>query len=175
MAGSWPRSGLPPRARPRPDTPRRWPGAGPPREIAGRRPPASRTAGSAETFPGPESVRTRACRTARGSSSCRPHRRRARSLLRSGVDPQDGAEDLQGVRLLALEGVAADDRAEAPAVPNGADLLAHLLIADRRPAREDNHAASVEGRLHDVADALGQRPHRHAFLLVHLLGRRLLQ
>src|SRR5437867_12185478 len=46
---------------------------------------------------------------------------------RAGVDRHDRVEQAQGVGSLALERVAPNDRAEAPAVPDGAHFLEDLL------------------------------------------------
>ena len=44
------------------------------------------------------------------------------------VDLHDRVEKLQGVFLGTLEGVAADDGAEAAAVADGADLIEHRFV-----------------------------------------------
>src|SRR5262245_12663879 len=76
--------------------------------------------------------------------------------------------------MLALEGVAPDDRAEAAAVADGADLVHHRRRLLRLAAREDDDAAAGEGALHDMLHALGQRADGNLLLLVDLLGSVLL-
>ena len=74
-----------------------------------------------------------------------------------------------------LEGVAADDGAEAAAVADGASLIEHrFVIILLGAAGEDHDAVTIKGALDNVADALGERSDRDAHLLVDFLGFRLL-
>src|SRR5262249_1927786 len=96
-------------------------------------------------------------------------------FLRPRVDAHDRREELQRLWLLPLERVASDDRAEAAAIADGADLVEDLLVLGGGAARENDGAAAVEGRLHDVPDALGERADRHLRRFVDLFRRRLLE
>src|SRR5215470_4502684 len=96
-------------------------------------------------------------------------------FLRPGVDAHDRREELQRFRLLPLKRVASDDRAEAAAIADGANLVEDLLVLGGGAARENDDAAAVERRLHDVPHALGERADRHLRRFVDLLRRRLLE
>ena len=75
-----------------------------------------------------------------------------------------------------LEGVAADDRAESAAVADGAGFIEHCIVAVfLGAAGEDHDAMAVEGGLHHMPDALGQRGARHVSFFVSLLGLGLLE
>src|SRR5687768_2823715 len=90
------------------------------------------------------------------------------------VDVHHRAEERERVLLRTLERVPADDRAEPAAVADGAHLVEHGVVALGLAAREDHDAPPVEGRLHDVADAVGERVDLDLLALVHLLrGRHL--
>src|SRR3990172_2536289 len=99
-----------------------------------------------------------------------------RPLLQfAGADLHHRGPELERARLLAMERVPPDDGAEAAAVADGPALVEdRLVVLLGGAAREDDDTPSVEGRLDDVAHALGQRRDRHTGLLVHLLGLRLL-
>src|SRR3989442_8068617 len=90
------------------------------------------------------------------------------------IDVGDRLEKPHGVRPRPLERVAPDDRAESPAVADGAHLLEHRLVGVGGAPGKDHDAAAVERGLHDMAQPLGQGAGRHAVLLVDLSGRRLL-
>ena len=63
------------------------------------------------------------------------------------VDAHDRAPELERVFLLALEGVAAHDRAEAAAIADGTHFVEDLLVASGRATGEDHDAAPIEGAL----------------------------
>src|SRR4029453_17246971 len=90
------------------------------------------------------------------------------SLRLAGVDVHYLAEEVQRFLLGSLEGVPAKDRAEAAAGADPAHLVHDGRGLLRLAAREDDDAAAVEGALHDVAYALGERGDRNALLLVDL-------
>src|SRR5438552_2360934 len=70
-----------------------------------------------------------------------------------------------------LEGVAADDGAEAAAVADGAGLVEnHLVVVLLGPAGEDDNPRPIEGALDNVADTAGERVNRHRSLDVGLAG-----
>src|SRR5881409_1307858 len=95
-----------------------------------------------------------AAQTSAARPRARPARRGIGPSIPSGrgtaVDLHDGVEQAQGVGLLALEGVAPDDRSEAAAVADGAHLLEDLLLGLGRAAGEDHDAPAGEGGLRDV-------------------------
>src|SRR5207249_3775595 len=109
-----------------------------------------------------------------GNRATGSRRSRGKSLRLSRVDIHHLAEEVERVAAGPLEGVPADDRAEAAPVPDRAHLVEERGSILRLPAREDDDAPAVEGALHDVAHPLGERRDRDALLLVDLLGRRLL-
>ena len=74
-----------------------------------------------------------------------------------------------------LEGVAADDRAIAAAVADGAGLVIDAVEILGRAAGEDDDAPAGEARLHDMGDALGQRADLDLLLLIDLLRLGLLE
>src|SRR5438034_1287520 len=90
------------------------------------------------------------------------------------VDPDDPVEQLQGVRLLALEGVAADDRAEAAPLVDAADLVEHGVVRLGRASGKDDDPAAVEGALDDVTHPFGGSLHRNLLFQVDLAGGLLL-
>src|SRR3990170_2049824 len=98
-----------------------------------------------------------------------------RLLQFARVDLHHRGQELERPRLLALERVPPDDGAEAAAVADGPAFVEdRLVVLLGGAAREDDDAPAVEGRLDDVAHALGQRRDRHAGLFVDLLRLRLL-
>src|SRR2546428_328648 len=96
------------------------------------------------------------------------------SLRLAGVDVHHLTQEVERLAPRPLEGVAADDRSEAAAVADGADLVEDGGGVLRLAAREDHDAPPVEGALHHVAHALGEGRDRDTLLLVDLLRRRLL-
>src|SRR5579875_39560 len=96
------------------------------------------------------------------------------SLDRASVDIHDRFEEAQGFRLRTLERVAANDRAEAAAVTDGTHFGKDLLVGSGRATGEDDDAASIEGALHHMVDALGQCRDGNFVLLIDLLRLRLL-
>src|SRR5450759_2805806 len=97
----------------------------------------------------------------------------ARTSLRPGarVDVHDLVQELDGLVVRPLEGVAPLDRAEAAAQGGLLVLLEHFVDALGRAAREDHDAAAGEGALDHVGDALGERVGLDAGLLHHLACR----
>src|SRR5579872_4713602 len=85
------------------------------------------------------------------------------------VDPHDGIKKSQRLRLLPLEGVAADDRAEPPTIADRAHFGEDLLIAGSRSTRENDDATPGKGALDNVAYAVCQRRYGDLVLLVGLL------
>ena len=65
-------------------------------------------------------------------------------------------QQLDGLALGPLKRVAADDRPEAAAIRDAANLLDEAVVALGRPAREDDDTTAVEGALHDVPDPFGE-------------------
>src|SRR5262249_38396483 len=76
----------------------------------------------------------------------------------------------QTIRARTLKRVAAHDRPEAAALLDLAQLREHLFGALGRPAREDDHALTVETRLHDVANTVGERRDRQLLVVLLRLG-----
>src|SRR2546423_1058795 len=82
---------------------------------------------------------------------------RVRPLRRPRGDPHHRRQELEPLRLLPLERVAPDDGAEAATDADGAHLVEDLVVLGGGATGEDHDAAAVEGGLHHVANALGQR------------------
>ena len=78
-------------------------------------------------------------------------------------------QELDCIGVGTLEGVAADDGAVAAALGDLADLFEEGIGALGRATREDDDALTVERGLHDMLNALRQRPDGN--VLVALLGR----
>ena len=75
--------------------------------------------------------------------------------------------------LRTLEGVAADNGAEAATIANGESLIEHgFIVILLGAAGEDHDATTIKGALDNVADALGERSDRDTHLLVNFLGFR---
>src|SRR5438067_1526706 len=81
--------------------------------------------------------------------------------LRARIDVHDLVQQRDRLALGSLERVAADNRAEAAALSDAADLGQHIVGALGLATREDHYAAAVEGRLHHVPHALRQRRYRN--------------
>jgi hypothetical protein len=80
------------------------------------------------------------------------------------------------VFLRTLEGVTADNGAEAATIANGASLIEHgFIVILLGAAGEDHDAVTIKGALDNVADALGEGSDRDTQLLVNFLGFRLLE
>src|ERR1700680_1411900 len=85
------------------------------------------------------------------------------------VDAHHSVEEFECVGLLALEGVAANDRAEAAAITNAAHLVEERLIGGGCAAGENDDAATIEGALHNMTHALRQGRDGNLILLVDFL------
>src|SRR6185503_18025610 len=92
-----------------------------------------------------------------------------------GVDVHHLTQELDRLAARPLEGVPSDDRPEAAAVTDTADLVEDGGRLLRLAAGEDDDSAPGEGALHDVTDALGERADGDLLLLVDLLRGRLLE
>src|SRR5207249_12143520 len=79
----------------------------------------------------PRSDATTRPRSAPTPISNRPRKMELREC--AGIDSGDCSEELQGVLFFALEGVAADDRSKASAIPNG-------------PDRSEEHTSELQSR-----------------------------
>src|SRR5258707_9694114 len=90
-------------------------------------------------------------------------------LVLALVDPDDLVEHLERLVARPLEGVAADDRAVAAAVADGAHLVHDAILVLRLAAREDDDAAAVESGLHNMAIARGGAGYVDLLRLVNLL------
>src|SRR5579871_3572949 len=90
--------------------------------------------------------------------------------LTGSIDLHDLAQQPQGIRFGALEGVAPDDRAEAASLFDGAHLVEERRILLLGAAGEDDDAPPVEGALHNVADPLGQGFDGDTLALVDFAG-----
>ena len=84
------------------------------------------------------------------------------------VNVLNGLEQLERFGERPLERVAAHDRAKRTTGSQTSDLLEHGFGALGFATREDDDAATVERRLHDVAGAVGKRADRDVLCLVDL-------
>src|SRR5258708_16999446 len=91
-------------------------------------------------------------------------------LVLAFVDADDLIEHLERLVARPLEGVAADNRAVAAAVADGAHLVHDAILVLRLAAREDDDAAAVEAGLHDMAIARGGAGDVDLLRLVNLPG-----
>src|SRR5207249_1761364 len=91
------------------------------------------------------------------------------SLHLPGVDVHHRTEEGDCIALRTLERVAADDRAEAAAVADAADLVEHCVVRLGLAAGEDDDASTAEGALHHVAHAIAERVDLDLLALVDLL------
>src|SRR3954471_24399278 len=93
----------------------------------------------------------------------------APALVLALVDADDLVEHLERLVARPLERVAADDRAIAAAVADGAHLVHDAVLVLRLAAREDDDAPAVEAGLYDVAVARGGAADVDLLRLVDLL------
>src|SRR5690606_32487177 len=88
----------------------------------------------------------------------------------SFVDADELVEHRERLLAVALEGIAADDRAVAATVADGAGIVIARTLALLGTPGEDDDPPAVEGGLHAVADAGGRARDVDLVLLVDLLG-----
>src|SRR6185437_2118692 len=104
------------------------------------------------------------------SKDAPPQSRRRRVSALALVDANPAVEQLQRLVARALEGVAADDRAVAAAVADGARLGEDAAVVLGLAAGEHDDAPPVEAGLDDMAIARRGRGDVDLLLLIDLFG-----
>src|SRR6185312_8590823 len=97
--------------------------------------------------------------------SCAPHP--SDTLLnRALVDTHHCAQEFKRIFLLALERIAANDRAETTTIANGTGLVEELFIGGVATTGENHNSTPVERALDNMVDTLCQRRDGNFVLLV---------